>query len=202
MPKLQFNISQLSPLFVYLKKQQEIEKNRRIFELAITFVLISFFLFFAVRPTILTISSLVGEIKSKEILSSKMKSKIDQIITAQDNFSLAQEKYYLVEDALPQNPNYVNAFNQIDTITQQNSINTNKMIFIQSEKNYFTTKISTSSAFLSHLNFIDSLFHGRRLINVSQIVFSQNKETQAKGQVNISIPIDIYYWDNNKYEKK
>lgn len=201
MPNLQINVSKLTPLFVYLKKQQEIEKNRRIIEMALTFALISFFLFFAIRPTVLTISALIGDIKSKELLSSKMKRKIDQIITAQDNFAMVQEKYYLVEDALPSSPNFVDAFNQIDSNLQTNGINLDKISFAQSDKNLFSTQVSTNSSFSSSVNIISSLLNLRRLVNISQITYSQNKESQAKGEVNFALPIDVLFWQKQNEKK-
>lgn len=198
MPNQQFNISRLSPLFEYIKKQREIEKNRRLFEIAFTFILISFFLFFAVRPTILTISALVGDIKSKQILSTKMSAKIDQVITAQDNFSAIQEKYYLVEDALPSAPNYAEAVNQIDGLTSQNSIFLDKIAFTQSEKQFFSTKISTSSTFTSSLNLVSSLLNNRRLIDISEVTFTQNKDTQSLQKISIDIPLTIYFSNKTK----
>lgn len=201
MPNLQFNISSLSPLFEYLKKQRETEKNRRVFEIAITFILISFFLYFAIRPTVLTISTLIGDIKSKEILSKKMTTKIDQVITAQENFSAIQEKYYLVEEAMPSTPNYVGAKQQVDNISSQNDILQDKILFAQSDKNYFSTQISTSSSFTGSLNFLTTLLHVRRLIDIPQINFDQTKDTQSMGKVKITLPIDIYYWSNNNEKK-
>jgi len=200
-PNLQFNISRLSPLFEYLKKQQEIEKNRRIFEIGITFVLISFFLYFAVRPTVLTISTLIGDIKSKEILSKKMTAKIDQVITAQENFSAIQEKYYLVEEAMPSTPNYVGAMEKVDSISSQNDILQNKILFTQSDKNYFSTQISTSSSFTGGLNFLTSLLQIRRLVDIPQINFDQTKDTQSVGKIKISVPINLYFWSGNNEKK-
>lgn len=201
MPSLQSSISKLSPLFEYLKKQREIEKNRRIFEVSITFVLISFFLFFAIRPTLLTISALVGDIKAKEILSTKLKDKINQVITAQDNFSSVQERYFLVEEALPANQNFVAAMTQIDDVAQKNNFNLDKISFTQSDKNYFSTQISTSSSFSSSLGLLGDIFQRRRLVDVTRVSFTQNKESEVKGEINFTIPIDIYFW-NNKNEKK
>ena len=169
MPNLQFNISKLSPLFKYLEEQRQVKKNRKIFELSITFGLISFFLFFAVRPTLLTISALIGDVQSKKVLSTKVKAKIDQIIIAQDNFASIQEKYFLVEDAFPSQQNYVGAMNLVDSATSQNNITLDKINFTQSEKNYFSTQISTSSSFMSTINLIDNLSHARRLLDISQM---------------------------------
>ena len=194
MSNLQSNISKLTPLFDFLKKQREIEKNRKIFELSITFAIISVFLFFAIRPTFLTISTLLGDIKSKELLTVKMRTKIDQIITAQDNFSQVQEKYYLVQEALPETQNFVSAFNQIDSNSVKSDINFDKLTFSQSEKDYFSTKISTRASYSSSIALLTSLFNIRRIINIPQVVFSKDKDSQLQNQINFSIPIDIFYW--------
>ncbi len=194
MSNLQSNISKLTPLFDFLKKQREIEKNRKIFELSITFAIISIFLFFAIRPTFLTISTLLGDIKSKELLTVKMRTKIDQIITAQDNFSQVQEKYYLVQEALPETQNFVSAFNQIDSNSVKSDINFDKLTFSQSEKDYFSTKISTRASYSSSIALLTSLFNIRRIINIPQVVFSKDKDSQLQNQINFSIPIDIFYW--------
>lgn len=200
MPSLQSSISQFSPLFEYLNKQKEVEKNRHIFELSVTFALISFFLFFAIRPTILTISNLVGDIKAKELLSSKMKIKINQVITAQDNFAEVQEKYFLVEEALPVSPNFTGAYNQIDSNSYKSSINLDKLSFVESPDGYFSTQISTSSSFASSLGLIDSLLSSRRLIDIPQVTFSQDKQ-DAQGQISFILPINIFFGDT-KHEKK
>jgi len=200
-PNLQFNISKLSPLFKYLEKQRQVEKNRKIFELSITFGLISFFLFFAVRPTLLTISALIGDVRSKKVLSTTVKAKIDQIIIAQDNFASIQEKYFLVEEAFPSHQNYVGAMNLVDSATSQNNITLDKINFTQSKKNYFSTQISTSSSFMSTINLIDNLSHARRLLDISQITFSQDKENQSQGKISFVLPINIFF-ENNSDEKK
>lgn len=201
MPNLQFNISQLSPLFEYIEKQRQVTKNRKIFELSITFSLISFFLFFAVQPTLFTISALIGDIRSKEILSTKAKVKIDQIITAQDNFASIQEKYFLVEEALPSRQNYIGAMDLVDSTSSQNGIALDKINFTQSAKNYFSTQISTSSSFASTISLIENLTHARRLLDISQITFSQDKETQSQGKINFVLPINIFF-ENKSNEKK
>lgn len=197
----QFNTSRLSPIIEYIKKQKDIEKNSHMIEIGVTFFIISFFLFFAIKPTVLTISSLVGDISSKNILTQKMKTKIDQVITAQDNFSQIQEKYFLVEEALPSSQNYVETINQILSISSPNNIFFDKIVFAQSDKNYFSTQISTSSSFSSGINFLASIFQSRRLINTSQISFTQTQETQESGKIMFSFPLDIYYWQNQNEKK-
>lgn len=201
MAKTQFNISSLNPLFAYLKKQQENEKTRGIIEITITLFIISFFLFFAIKPTSETISKLVGDIKSKRILTTKMKSKIDQVIVAQDSFGQIQEKYYLVEEALPSIPNYVDAYNQINFALSQNNIVMDKFSFNQPDSNYFTLKISTSSSFSSGLSLIENLFKLRRIFNLPTLTFSQDEQIDSAGQINLSIPLEILYFKPTNAKK-
>lgn len=200
MPKPQFNISSLSPLFAYLKKQQENSKTRGVIEITITLFVISFFLFFAIKPTSETISKLLGDIKTKQILTTKMKSKIDQVIVAQDNYSQIQEKYYLVEDALPSIPNYSDAYNQLSYALLQSNLKLDKFVFTQSDKNFFTTKIATSSSFASSLNLISNLLNSRRIFNMSSLTFSQEDQSNSNGQINLSLPLEIFFYkyDNAK----
>jgi hypothetical protein len=64
--------SKINPLISYLSKQRENNKFVKSIEISATFILISFFTFFAIKPTLLTISRLVGDIKAKEILVKVM----------------------------------------------------------------------------------------------------------------------------------
>ncbi len=201
MINLQPSISKLSPLFEFIKKQREIEKSRHLFELIVTFSLITFFLFFAIRPTLFTISTLVGDIKFKEILSTKLTTKIDQIIMAQDNFATIQEKYYLVDDALPSTQNFLQAKNQVDQVSSQNNLILDKISFAQSDKNYFSTQISTSASFTSSLGLITTLLNSRRVIDIPSLTFSQDKDSQSNNQINLILPIDIFFWQNQNEKK-
>ena len=69
-------LDRIRPLYQYLRKQAENKKTAKYIEVAATFTLITIFLFLAIKPTALAISSLVGEIKSKEIASQKCKNRI------------------------------------------------------------------------------------------------------------------------------
>jgi hypothetical protein len=186
--------SKLSPLFEYIKKRQEDRKFRETIELSATFILISFFLFFAIKPTIFTISALVGEIKSKELLSRGMKNKIGQVISAQDLFSQVQERYSLIESALPALPRFSQATDQISGLLGQNQLEVDKLNFQISNNKYFSTSVSTASSFTSGLNLISSFLQSRRLLEIPHLSFSTNKESVENHQVIFNLPLNIYYW--------
>jgi len=188
--------SRINPLFVYLQKQRENQKTVKIFEISGTFLLISFFIIFALKPTFLTISTLLGDIKSKELLNKELKTKINDIIVAQDLFSQVQEKYSLIESSLPNNPRFYQANSQILALSQNHQVLLDKINYQVSDSNYFSTSISTSSSYLSATSLISDILQNRRLMKLDQFTFSVEKNDSSQ-KININIPIKVYYWPNN-----
>lgn len=76
-------------------------ENWRYLEVIITLLSITFFIVFAIRPTVITIADLVGEINEKKELTQQMQQKIDLIIIAQNEFALVQGSRDLLESYLP-----------------------------------------------------------------------------------------------------
>lgn len=188
--------SQINPLFVYLQKQRENQKVAKLFEIGGTFLLISFFILFALKPTFFTISSLVGDIKSKQLLSKELKTKINDVIAAQDLFSQAQERYSLVESSFPEKPRFFQATSQVLSSLQTHQINLDKIDYLIKDQNYFTTNISTSSSYLSAVSFISDLLQNRRLMGLDTFTFSVSKSEQIQ-KIDINIPLKVYYWQND-----
>jgi len=188
--------SKINPLLSYLEKQRENKKFVRSIEISATFILISFFTFFAIKPTLLTISKLIGDIKAKEILVKELKTKINDIIISQDLFSQVQEKYALVESSLPTSPRFYQSTAQIVGLTEKNQIYLNKVNYSLADSNYYSTSISTSSSYLSATSLLSELLQNRRLFQIDQISFSLEKDTGSK-MITIILPLKIYYWPNN-----
>jgi len=203
-------LSQIRPFYQYLRQQAENKKVAKYIEIAATFTLIAIFLFFAIKPTALAISSLLGEIKSKELASQKMKSKINNVIQAQDSFSQAQEKYSILESGFPTNPNFYQAAINFSSISKQSLVNINQFNFDISnpeDKNKktnsplmqsFQINLSTNSQYQQSLSFIKELINNRRLIDISSIRFSrpsqdQKNDNQNPNSINLSINSNLFY---------
>jgi len=84
-----------------VKDYQKKEVAWKYIEVALTLFTIAFFVVFAIRPALSTISGLVGEIKEKEATSREMQRKINTIIEAQENYARYQEKVALIDSFLP-----------------------------------------------------------------------------------------------------
>ncbi len=115
-------VSSTNPLFQYLKKKQENDRFSKIIELSATIGLILALLFFAIMPTVGTISNLYTEIESKKQLKVELKTKINQVLTAQANFAEFQKRYYLVENALPGDEELANTIVQVVGFQLKNNI--------------------------------------------------------------------------------
>lgn len=202
-------LSQIRPLYEHLRKQAENKKFAKYLEIGGTFTLITIFLLLAIKPTALAISSLLGEIKSKELASQKMKAKINSIIQAQDSFSQAQEKYFILESGFPTNPNFYQAATNFSTISKQSSINLKQISFnIYSENQKedkktltksFTVNVSADTQYQTSLAFIKELLNNRRLIDISSIRFSRPNDKNStetnfsSGDVTLSINSNLFY---------
>lgn len=202
--------SRVKPLYEYLKKRQEDYRFIRTVEVAATFVLISFFLVFAIRPTALTISSLWGDIKSKQILKSQLETKIDNIVKAQDNFSQVQERYQIVENSLPSRPRFAETAEQIQQSGSNSGLTVNSFDYnvddsggnlISPNVKEYQVSLILDGSFASTTDFISRLLQNRRLININSLDIGlssspglSNPTSSSSGSINASFDSDYYYW--------
>lgn len=195
-------------MVAYLAKQRDNQKFNQSMEISITFLLITLFIIFAVRPAIITISGLIGQIKAKELQSEKMRSKINDVVSAQDLFSQIQEKYQLIESVLPNSPRYAQGVTQLEYVSQSAGINLNPVnIGLNDRENANQTSALRSYSvvingrvnFSSVANLLGDLKKNRRLFQVDSVALSQARDKDViinDGTVDISFQTDVLYWAN------
>jgi hypothetical protein len=92
-------------LFAHLITIYRREPNIRMFlEVVLTLSTTSFFIAFALRPTLVTISGLTVDIKAKESVVATMDTKIKNISLAQANFESESKRLPLISSAIPNSP--------------------------------------------------------------------------------------------------
>lgn len=192
-------VSRIKPLYEYLKKQRDNYQFIRTVEISATFILITFFMLFAIKPTILTISSLWGEIQSKQLLKSQLGTKIDNVVKAQDIFSQIQERYQVVDDSLPDRPKFSDVASQIQQTGTNSGLNVSSFDYsIQSgEQTPFAPNVkdyqislSLTGSFPAVSQTISNLLANRRLINIDSIGIGLSQP----GSVTASFLSSYYYW--------
>jgi len=205
------NWFQLQPMYQYIRKQAENEKFLKYLEIGGTFTLIAIFLFFAIMPTMTTIFSLLGEIRSKESFIEKVDTKIANIIKAQDTYSQVQEKYSLVEESFPSQPQYYNGASNLATLFRNSSLEINQLGFNLSDKNIqdessnqffrsYQINLVGEGQYSDIMGLIKEMSNNRRIFNTSNIQINQvktDKSETGSNKVEFSISNDLFFLPDN-----
>jgi Tfp pilus assembly protein PilO len=176
---------------------------------------IAFFSFFAIRPTLITIASLIKEIDSKQMIAEKLEEKINALSHARSEYIDLSSSLPLIEEALPQEPNLSLFIRQLETLAVQNGVILRSIQFgeisLRGEKISkslpATTKeiespqipfnLSVSGSYKNLKNFLQSLEELRRLTVVSSFIFKMEKEKEGQFLV-LSVTGETFYLNQNK----
>jgi len=203
-------VSRAKPLFDYIKKQQENRKFIKSIEIGATFILITFFLVFALRPTILTISSLKGDIESKKLLKEELRVKINKVIAAQELFSQVQERYQIVNSSLPDKPNFYEASSIVQQIGQKYGVAADSMAFnlevgeVKEDPRIqaYNVSVGVNGPFTNALKFVTEILKNRRTGYISALNFVNQTELNNNSASPSVTPTGVstrfatifYYW--------
>ncbi|MDP4010176.1 MAG: hypothetical protein Q8P53_04325 [Candidatus Shapirobacteria bacterium] len=205
------SFSQIQSMYRYLRSQKENRRFIKSVEITSTFTLIIIFSIFAIRPTFLTISSLIGEIKSKEALSVKMRAKINKIIIAQSSFSQVQGDYDLIESSLPNYPKYYKSYGHFIGAAQAATSSFGKINFnllSNSEKpvglESYAVNFTLKNEYLPLINFLNYLSESRRVMEINDIKV-ERVDTKSEGNVvssannlNLNFTTQLFYEGNQR----
>lgn len=195
---------------LYQKKQA-----RAYTGLILSFLTIAFFAFFAIRPTLVTIASLVKEIEDKQMINQKLQEKINALTLAQAEHATATSELPLVEEALPQEPNIPLFIRQLETLAVQNGVSLRTIQFGQvnlrgkllSEPNSVKKEgasnvpfnLSVSGRYQSLKSFLQSLESLRRFVVISSFAFKSG-EGEERELLILNVTGDAYYLKPNEIE--
>ncbi len=106
----------------YLKNVQRIYEREPVLQASLQVILsiftVAFFIFFAIRPTLSTVSTLVRKIDDQKLVNGKLDSKIQQLAIAQDNLTIYGERLNdQLDEAIPKRPDVDRLARQIEAIS-------------------------------------------------------------------------------------
>lgn len=101
------------------KKRQDL---RLFLEILLSLTAISFFGLFAIRPTFVTIGSLLNQIRSKEELLAQMETKITNLESAQAVYSRELPRISLLDSAIPEAPTPESYVRQLEGLASANNV--------------------------------------------------------------------------------
>jgi hypothetical protein len=151
-------------------------------EATLTVLLVLFFVVFAIKPTVLAITSLLGEIKSRQILNEKMTVKINSLVSAQNSYFSAEEKLSLLDEYYPEKFEVAQGASQLFGVALDNKIlvesfSANDLTFpdLTSEKGLIDFNFSGSGGYEDVMSFINDLYSSRRAIFIDSYSLSPIK---------------------------
>lgn len=167
------------------------ESSQKFFGLILTLVAISFFGFFAIRPTVSTILKLQKEIKDGQFVYDQLEVKIRNLSMLRKEYANLQNDLFIVTDAITIQPDAPLLFAQIQAISQKLNINIKKLQNFEVEilrndkatgKDYysFSFAIAGTGSFENIYNFVEEVTNMQRVINID--VFAINNITEQGGQ--------------------
>ncbi len=201
----------------FLGQYRENEQAWAYTETALTIFLVAVFIFFAIRPAIITVTGLLSEIRAKEALVLKIRTKINSVVQAQDTYAQVQSRHEVLDSFLPDTPRYTHTAAQVQGTSQDTNSNVSQISFtIPNEKeesrrkktqNTTQSKVvpvifstNTTTSYQNLLNFLRSITQNRRLITPEEFTLSQPKEglkneTLGKDEILINLRGSSYYWN-------
>jgi len=161
--------------------------------LTLSFLTITFFGFFAIKPTLIIIAKLTKEIKDRKEINLQLKKKIASLIAAQEQYSANQERFYLIDQALPQTADFpsllfclekeaASAGVQIQSfsITKIEIIGTKKAKPADQKSPSFEFNLVLTGDYGNLQRFAGQIENLRRSLNLEKISFGKTKKIKEE----------------------
>ncbi len=170
--------------------------------LTIFFIVFSIFVYFAIRPSLITAFSLKKEEIDLKKLDSDYEKTISSVVSNQASLEEIRDKLPLLSSALPDNPKINMILSEIEKVGKENAVIVEQIAVDKTDLlgtnsksiQSLTINVQASSTFDDLLKFIQSLYDQRRLKNIKAInISSQNKESTQSGQLSIDLEIESFF---------
>lgn len=184
------------------------------FELFLTVGLILFLGFFAIKPTIVTMSDLLKEIETKKELDNNLTKKIAALQTAQSEYIKVEPQIDLLNYAIPEQPQIILSTKLIEKIAAESkvvikSLNISELPddidpntpFSQKSKQSVNISANISGDYVSIRQFVEALRNSRKSFVIESIVFAL-EEDRGNKKLSANVTIEAPYFGIEVAEKK
>lgn len=165
------------------------QKKARVYtEIVLSILTTAFFLFFAIKPTLVTITSLIKEIKDKKVVAQKLEDKINSLNVAQGEYFTVQGDLYLVEQALPKDSQISVLLKQLEVLASRAGVSLEAVQYSsvslkgdtdESKPLTVDFKIALGGNYQDLKNFLLSLNNLRRIIHLDGFAFKTRKAEEG-----------------------
>lgn len=169
-------------------------------ELILTFATIAFFAFFAIKPAVITLASLLQERSMQKQILDQLDTKINSLTKAQQNYNQLTQTA-LVEEALPKESALDQVIYNLEYLILQDGISLNSISFQPivlkgtPKEAVVGFSLSTSGSMESLNKLLASLNNLRREITIQSASFTksqkeqsgENKENKSIQEISLSV---------------
>ena len=170
---------------------------------AISFLLLfSFFIFFIIRPNLVTGFGLQKELDDLRKIDKDYDLAIQNIVAVQTVIEKNREALPLLREALPSNPQVNQVIDDLKQIASSSDITISKIdinqvnlkeINAKNNLKSYIVHIETQSDFAKVYQFIGSMLNQRRLKSINSLSIVNDTEASGSASLNINMEIDGYY---------
>lgn len=149
----------------------------------IFFLLFAFFVFFAIRPNLLTAFNLRRELAELRLKDKQFEDTILKIVEYQATLANNRDNFYLLDEALPQQPQIYKVVDDIRKTASESSmvatrINVEEVDVQNVKKNNriksYAVSLDTAGSSQDLKNFINNLYQQRRLKYIRDLDIARN----------------------------
>ncbi|MCL4339069.1 type 4a pilus biogenesis protein PilO [Patescibacteria group bacterium] len=177
------------------------KKSKSYLTLTLTFISLSIFGLFAIRPTLITAISLYKDVGDLQALNIQYENKIGSLIRAQSSYEQIRDDLPLIDAAIPTNTDFSKLARSIENFANKENLIINQMQIDNVSishlpstgrlSNYGFNMIATGD-FNSITNFLTHLINWRRIVNISSLELSHEGGTQS-ANLRMQIRAITYY---------
>lgn len=177
-----------------------------------SFLAVSLFLWYAVRPTAQTIIYLQRQIADKTVLNQQMESKITSLIEVQATFENISDKLVLLDTALPINPKATNLARELRNIADISQASLSAMQItsvpvVAKEATpganlaaapkgvqWFIINIVTTGTYTQLKTFLTTLLQLQRIVTIDQISLKSARTLKSDvNSIEMTLRLKSYY---------
>jgi Tfp pilus assembly protein PilO len=186
--------------FLNVSEHYRARKDIRAYlEILLSLATVSIFAIFALRPTLLTIAELIGEIETKKETVIKMDAKIQNLTKAQTLYDIERRRVQLLETTIPRNPTPENLVRQLEAVAGKNAatilnMSIGEAVLLGQEKSQQKSEleslpggagelllsVSATSDYNSLSNYLSDIESLRRPIKIDKLSFTSSETETGK----------------------
>ncbi|OGJ37552.1 MAG: hypothetical protein A2383_00845 [Candidatus Pacebacteria bacterium RIFOXYB1_FULL_39_46] len=155
------------------------------FELFLSIGAVIFFALFAIRPTLSTMSNLIKEIEDKRKLDTQLSQKVSALNIAQENFSVLQDRLFVLDEAIPRGANMTYTLKVIEKAASDQNLTIANLTVLEIppeppadatidelERQSMPIQLTVSGSYESIRDFTNQLQFSRRSFVIDRIIFT------------------------------